>query len=150
MLLDGPKKTQQLENLKQLIRNVGRAGIPVFGYNFSIAGVGGRVKGPFARGDDGKEHHGGRDIHHPLAEQRHDHVRFHLLDRDIEGERPERQRAPLRAPVRVQRQQRVGHRQDDLQCEDQVVLCCWTCSDRARNEAKMRRFSSASERSWKP
>jgi mannonate dehydratase len=51
VLLDGPKKGQQLENLKQLIRNVGRAGIPVFGYNFSIAGVAGRVKGPFARGD---------------------------------------------------------------------------------------------------
>src|ERR1041384_6407703 len=51
VLLDGPKKAQQLENLKQLIRNVGKAGIPVFGYNFSIAGVAGRVKGPFARGD---------------------------------------------------------------------------------------------------
>ncbi|HXC99238.1 MAG TPA: mannonate dehydratase, partial [Verrucomicrobiae bacterium] len=51
VLLDGPKKLQQLENLKTLIRNVGRAGIPVFGYNFSIAGVAGRVKGKFARGD---------------------------------------------------------------------------------------------------
>lgn len=50
VLLDGPKKAQQLENLKTLIRNVGRAGIPVFGYNFSIAGVAGRVKGAFARG----------------------------------------------------------------------------------------------------
>lgn len=51
VLLDGLKKAQQLENLKQLIRNVGRAGIPIFGYNFSIAGVAGRVKGPFARGE---------------------------------------------------------------------------------------------------
>jgi mannonate dehydratase len=50
VLLDGPKKAQQLENLKTLIRNVGRAGIPILGYNFSIAGVAGRVKGPFARG----------------------------------------------------------------------------------------------------
>lgn len=50
VLLDGPNKAQQLENLKQLIRSVGRAGIPIFGYNFSIAGVAGRVKGPFARG----------------------------------------------------------------------------------------------------
>ena len=50
VLLDGPKKFQQIENLKTIIRNVGRAGIPVFGYNFSIAGVAGRVKGPFARG----------------------------------------------------------------------------------------------------
>ncbi len=50
VLLGGPKKDQQLENLKTLIRNVGRAEIPIFGYNFSIAGVAGRVKGPFARG----------------------------------------------------------------------------------------------------
>jgi mannonate dehydratase len=50
VLLDGPRKTQQLDNLKLLIRDVGRAGIPIFGYNFSIAGVAGRVKGPFARG----------------------------------------------------------------------------------------------------
>jgi mannonate dehydratase len=51
VLLDGPKKLQQIENLKTIIRNVGQAGIPVFGYNFSIAGVAGRVKGKFARGD---------------------------------------------------------------------------------------------------
>jgi mannonate dehydratase len=51
VLLDGPKKEQQLENFKTIIRNVGRAGVPVFGYNFSIAGVAGRVKGKFARGD---------------------------------------------------------------------------------------------------
>ena len=51
VLLDGPKKLQQIENVKTIISNVGRAGIPVFGYNFSIAGVAGRVKGPFARGD---------------------------------------------------------------------------------------------------
>jgi mannonate dehydratase len=50
VLLDGPKKLEQMENLKSIIRNVGRAGIPVFGYNFSIAGVAGRIKGNFARG----------------------------------------------------------------------------------------------------
>jgi len=50
VLLDGPQKMRQLENLKTLIRHVGKAGIPVFGYNFSIAGVAGRVKGKFARG----------------------------------------------------------------------------------------------------
>jgi mannonate dehydratase len=50
VLLDGPKKFQQMENLKTLVRNVGRAGIPILGYNFSIAGVAGRVKGKFARG----------------------------------------------------------------------------------------------------
>ncbi len=51
VLLDGPKKPQQLENLKTIVRNIGRAGIPVMGYNFSIAGVAGRVKGNFARGE---------------------------------------------------------------------------------------------------
>ena len=51
VLLSGPKKSAQLENLKTIIRNVGRAGIPIFGYNFSIAGVAGRIKGRFARGD---------------------------------------------------------------------------------------------------
>ena len=50
VLLGGPKKQQQLENLKNLIRDVGRAGVPIFGYNFSIAGVAGRIRGPFARG----------------------------------------------------------------------------------------------------
>lgn len=51
VLLDGPKKAAQMENLKQIIRNVGRAGIPIFGYNFSLAGVWGRDHGPYARGD---------------------------------------------------------------------------------------------------
>jgi mannonate dehydratase len=50
VLLDGPRKAEQLENLKTMIRAVGRAGIPTVGYNFSLAGVAGRVKGPFARG----------------------------------------------------------------------------------------------------
>jgi mannonate dehydratase len=51
VLLGGPEKRQQLENLKTIIRRVGKAGIPIMGYNFSIAGVCGRVTGPFARGD---------------------------------------------------------------------------------------------------
>jgi mannonate dehydratase len=51
VLLDGPKKVQQLENLKTMIRAVGQAGIPIIGYNFSIAGVAGRIKGRFARGE---------------------------------------------------------------------------------------------------
>ncbi len=33
-----------------MIRALGRAGIPVMGYNFSIAGVACRTKGPYARG----------------------------------------------------------------------------------------------------
>jgi len=51
ILLDGPEREQHLENLKQTIRNVGRAGIPIIGYNFSIAGVWGWTKGPYGRGD---------------------------------------------------------------------------------------------------
>jgi mannonate dehydratase len=50
VLLDGPRKAEQLENLKALIRRIGEAGIPILGYNFSLAGVCGRVTGPFARG----------------------------------------------------------------------------------------------------
>jgi mannonate dehydratase len=50
VLLDGPLKAQHLENVKTIIRRVGGVGIPVIGYNFSIAGVAARVKGPFARG----------------------------------------------------------------------------------------------------
>lgn len=50
ILLDGPRKEEQMANLQQLIRNVGAAGIPVFGYNFSIAGVWGQTSLPEARG----------------------------------------------------------------------------------------------------
>lgn len=50
ILLDGPRKTKQMDDLKELIRRIGAAGIPCFGYNFSIAGVCGRIEGPFARG----------------------------------------------------------------------------------------------------
>jgi mannonate dehydratase len=51
VLLDGPRKQEQIELLKQQIRIVGQAGIPIFGYNFSLAGVTGRITGNFARGD---------------------------------------------------------------------------------------------------
>ncbi len=50
VLLDGPKRNQQLENVKTIIRNLGKAEIPIMGYNFSIAGVCGRTTGPYARG----------------------------------------------------------------------------------------------------
>lgn len=50
VLLDGPKKNKQLEDIKQIIRNVGKAGIPIIGYNFSIAGVWGWTRAPVARG----------------------------------------------------------------------------------------------------
>ncbi|BBF85419.1 mannonate dehydratase [Aquitalea magnusonii] len=50
ILFDGPRKLEQMEVVKQIIRNVGEAGIPVFGYNFSLSGVAGRVIGNKARG----------------------------------------------------------------------------------------------------
>lgn len=50
ILLDGPRKAEQLEKLKTMVRNVGSVGIPMIGYNFSLAGVAGRKKGPVARG----------------------------------------------------------------------------------------------------
>jgi mannonate dehydratase len=51
VLLGGPGRAAQMENLKKTIRNMGKAGIPIIGYNFSLAGVWGRVSGPFARGE---------------------------------------------------------------------------------------------------
>lgn len=50
ILLDGPKRSLHIENVKTIVRRMGEAGIPVLGYNFSLAGVCGRVRGPFARG----------------------------------------------------------------------------------------------------
>lgn len=51
VLLEGPKRLEQIDNIKTIIRRMGKAGIPIMGYNFSIAGVCGRVTGRFARGD---------------------------------------------------------------------------------------------------
>lgn len=50
VLLDGPRKAAQMDDLKGMIRAMGRVGIPVMGYNFSIAGVWGRTYGAWARG----------------------------------------------------------------------------------------------------
>jgi mannonate dehydratase len=50
ILLDGPKKEAQMELVKEQIRIVGKAGVPVFGYNFSLAGVSSRATGAYARG----------------------------------------------------------------------------------------------------
>ena len=50
ILLDGPLRRRHMENVKTIVRRMGEAGIPVLGYNFSLAGVCGRVTGPFARG----------------------------------------------------------------------------------------------------
>jgi len=50
VLLDGPLRAQQIENVRTILRNLGRAGIPIMGYNFSLAGVCGRTHQPYARG----------------------------------------------------------------------------------------------------
>jgi mannonate dehydratase len=50
ILLDGPRRAQHVENVRTILRAMGEAGIPTLGYNFSIAGVSGRVSGPYARG----------------------------------------------------------------------------------------------------
>jgi mannonate dehydratase len=50
VLLDGPRRAQHIENVKTIIRRLGKAGIPIMGYNFSIAGVAGRTTGNYARG----------------------------------------------------------------------------------------------------
>lgn len=51
VLLNGPQKRRHIENVKTTIRMLGQAGVPILGYNFSIAGVCGRMHGPFARGN---------------------------------------------------------------------------------------------------
>jgi len=50
ILLDGPQRLQQVEKVKTIVRRIGEAGIPVLGYNFSLAGVCGRVTTPAGRG----------------------------------------------------------------------------------------------------
>ena len=50
VLLDGPRRAEQMAHLKRIVRDVGRAGIRTMGYSFTIAGVWGRTEGPFARG----------------------------------------------------------------------------------------------------
>jgi len=50
ILLDGPRRPQHVENVKTIVRRLGEAGIPVLGYNFSLAGVCGRVTAAAGRG----------------------------------------------------------------------------------------------------
>lgn len=50
VLLDGPRKEEQLENLKQFIKAMGKVGIPIMGYYFSLAGVWGWTSQPNGRG----------------------------------------------------------------------------------------------------
>lgn len=51
ILLEGPRRAEHIENVKEILRRLGAAGIPIMGYNFSLAGVAGRTKGNYARGD---------------------------------------------------------------------------------------------------
>jgi mannonate dehydratase len=51
ILLDGPQRPQQIEKVKTIIRHMGEAGIPVLGYNFSLAGVCGRATARAGRGN---------------------------------------------------------------------------------------------------
>lgn len=50
VLLAGPRRDEQLANLQRLISSMGELGISCMGYNFSLAGVYGRVEGNWARG----------------------------------------------------------------------------------------------------
>jgi len=50
VLLDGPKRALHVRNVHAILRAMGEAGIGTLGYNFSLAGVCGRTRGPFARG----------------------------------------------------------------------------------------------------
>src|SRR5256885_1739031 len=50
ILLNGPQRSQQVQKAKTLIRCMGEAGIPILGYNFSLAGVCGRVTTSSGRG----------------------------------------------------------------------------------------------------
>lgn len=50
VLLDGPDRERQLANVGRTIRHMAEAGIFVLGYNFTLAGVQGRIEAPLARG----------------------------------------------------------------------------------------------------
>jgi len=50
VLFDGPQRDAHMENCCSVIRSLGEAGVPIMGYNFSLAGVAGRITGPYARG----------------------------------------------------------------------------------------------------
>ena len=50
VLLDGPNKDSQLENIKRTLEIMGKLGIPIMGYYFSLAGVWGWMGQPSGRG----------------------------------------------------------------------------------------------------
>lgn len=50
VLLDGPRRDDQIADVKTIIRNMGAAGIHCLGYNFTMAGVWGTRRDAVARG----------------------------------------------------------------------------------------------------
>ena len=70
ILLDGPKKNEQIEGLKRLLQNMGKVGIPIMGYCFSLAGVWGWERGQYARGkaDSVALVEGSRDFQEPIPD----------------------------------------------------------------------------------
>ncbi|MBI3959478.1 MAG: mannonate dehydratase [Chloroflexi bacterium] len=50
VLLDGPRREEQMAHLKRIVRDLGRVGIPTMGYCFTVAGTWGRSESPAARG----------------------------------------------------------------------------------------------------
>ena len=70
ILLDGPKKNDQIEGLKRLLQNMGKVGIPIMGYCFSLAGVWGWERGEFARGkaESVALIEGSRDFQEPIPD----------------------------------------------------------------------------------
>ena len=50
VLLDGPRRDEQIEGLKELLRTMGAVGIDTIGYNFSLANVWGRIMSDKPRG----------------------------------------------------------------------------------------------------
>ena len=63
ILLDGKERKEQIAKISQIIRNVGRAGIGVIGYNFSLAGVSGRGSSRNLRGNaEGVAMHGRSEL----------------------------------------------------------------------------------------
>ncbi|MDP7197282.1 MAG: mannonate dehydratase, partial [SAR202 cluster bacterium] len=70
ILLDGPKKNEQLEGLKKILQNMGKVGIPIMGYCFSIAGVWGWERGNYGRGNAESVAliEGSRDFQEPIPD----------------------------------------------------------------------------------
>ena len=70
ILLDGPKKNEQIEGLKRLLQNMGKVGIPIMGYCFSLAGVWGWERGQYARGkaESVALIEGSRDFQEPIPD----------------------------------------------------------------------------------